>query len=130
MNSTKCAVIGAGPMGLMAALRLAQSGVAVTVFEADDRIGGMSASFDFEGLQVERYYHFICKSDYPLFSLLKELKLENDLHWTETNMSFFYDGKIYPWGTPQALLTFPGLPMITKIRYALHVMKTKTVKDW
>lgn len=131
MNKTmKCAVIGAGPMGLMTALRLAQSGAQVTIFEADDRIGGMSASFDFEGLQVERYYHFICKSDYPLFDLLKELNLEKELRWTDTSMSFFYNGKLFPWGTPQALLTFPGLPLLTKIRYALQVMVTKSVKDW
>ncbi|MEI6171205.1 MAG: FAD-dependent oxidoreductase [bacterium] len=37
------AIIGAGPSGLAAARFLAVSGVAVTVFEAKDRAGGMSA---------------------------------------------------------------------------------------
>ncbi len=37
------AVMGAGPMGLAAAYELAKRGVAVTLFERDDRIGGMSA---------------------------------------------------------------------------------------
>ena len=69
------AVIGAGPMGLAAADRLAQAGHRVTVVEADDRLGGMSAAFDFDGLRLERYYHFICKTDYPLFETLREFGL-------------------------------------------------------
>ena len=40
------AVIGAGPMGLACAYAIAKAGCRVTIFEADDRIGGMSAFFD------------------------------------------------------------------------------------
>ena len=40
------AVIGAGPMGLMSAYELAKKGHQVTLYESDDRIGGMSAHFD------------------------------------------------------------------------------------
>src|SRR5688572_19780328 len=67
-NSKNFAIVGAGPMGLMAALRLLEKGHNVDIFERDDRIGGMSASFDFDGLKIERYYHFVCKTDYPLFA--------------------------------------------------------------
>src|SRR6185437_1214918 len=60
MKKPKTAVLGAGPMGLMCALELLKAGHDVDIYERDDRIGGMSASFDFDGLAIERFYHFIC----------------------------------------------------------------------
>jgi protoporphyrinogen oxidase len=127
---TKVAVIGAGPMGLMAALELLQAGHEVDVLERDDRIGGMSAHFDFDGLRIERYYHFICKTDAPLFALLRSLGIEDRLRWVDTRMGYFHDGTLHPWGTPMALLRFPKLGLIDKFRYALHVLVTKSVSDW
>ncbi|WIX06145.1 NAD(P)/FAD-dependent oxidoreductase [Xanthomonas oryzae] len=124
------AIIGSGPMGLMAALELLKQGHQVDVYERDDRIGGMSADFDFDGLRIERYYHFICKTDYPLFSLLDEMQLSDRLHWTDTKMGYFYQGKLHKWGTPFALLGFPHLGLVDKVRYALHVMHTKGIRDW
>jgi protoporphyrinogen oxidase len=123
-------VLGAGPMGLMAAMQLLKAGYEVGIYERDDRIGGMSASFDFDGTEIERYYHFICKTDYPLFDLLKELNLSSKLHWTDTKMGFFYQGKLYKWGTPLALLAFDKLGIISKFRYGLHAMYAKGIKDW
>lgn len=130
MKKIKTAVIGAGPMGLMSAMDLLRAGHEVDIYERDDRIGGMSASFDFDGLAIERYYHFICKTDYPLFDLLAELDLSDRLHWTDTKMGFYWNGRLYKWGTPQALLRFDGLTLIEKFRYALQVIKTKSVSDW
>lgn len=127
---SKFAVIGSGPMGLMAAMELLRHGHQVDVYERDDRIGGMSAEFDFGGLSIERYYHFICKTDYPLFKLLDDVGLSDKLHWTDTKMGYYYNGKLYRWGTPFALLGFPHLGLVEKVRYALHVMHTKGIKDW
>lgn len=124
------AVIGSGPMGLMAALELLKQGHQVDVFERDDRIGGMSADFDFDGQRIERYYHFICKTDYPLFKLLDDLQLSGCLHWTDTKMGYYYNGKLHKWGNPFALLGFPHLSLFDKVRYALHVMHTKGIQDW
>jgi protoporphyrinogen oxidase len=124
------AIIGAGPMGLMAAMEILKAGQAVDIYEHDDRIGGMSAAFDFDGLQIERYYHFVCKTDDPLFELLDELGLRHTLKWTDTRMGFYCQGKLYKWGTPFALLGFDKLGWWDKFRYALHVMRTKSVSDW
>lgn len=124
------AVIGSGPMGLMAAMELLDRGHAVDVHERDDRIGGMSATFDFDGLEIERYYHFVCRTDAPLFELLRRLDLSDALRWTDTGMGYFYDGKLYEWGNPFALLRFPHLGLVDKLRYALHVMHTKGIDDW
>ncbi|HEY8586938.1 MAG TPA: NAD(P)/FAD-dependent oxidoreductase [Rhodanobacter sp.] len=126
----KYVVLGAGPMGLMTAIELLKAGHEVDIYERDDRIGGMSASFDFDGLEIERYYHFICKTDFALFELLKDLGLSDKLRWTDTKMGFFYNGRLYKWGTPFALMAFDGLDFISKIRYGLHAMYTKNIKDW
>jgi protoporphyrinogen oxidase len=130
MTRLRIAVIGAGPMGLMCAMELLERGHSVDLYERDDRIGGMTASFDFDGLRIERYYHFICKTDYPYFELLKKLGIEHKLRWADTKMGFFHAGKLHRWGTPMALLAFPGLDLVTKLRYAMQVMVTKNVSDW
>jgi protoporphyrinogen oxidase len=126
----KYAVLGAGPMGLMCTMELLKAGHEVDLYERDDRIGGMSASFDFDGLKIERYYHFICKTDYPLFELLDELDLVSALHWVDTKMGYYYNGQLHEWGNPWGLLKFPGLGIISKFRYALHAMYVKNIRDW
>jgi protoporphyrinogen oxidase len=124
------AVIGAGPMGLAAAWRLAQAGAQVTVLERDDRIGGMSAHIDFAGTRLERYYHFVCKPDLTTFAWLRELGLQDRLRWVDTHMGYYFNGRLHDWGHPLALLKFPGLSLIQKLRYAAHVMHAKGVRDW
>lgn len=124
------AVIGSGPMGLMAAITLLDHGHQVDVYERDDRVGGMSASFDFDGTRIERYYHFVCRTDFPLFDLCERLGLSTRLRWVDTRMGFFRNGVLHPWGTPLALLRFPHLSLVEKFRYALHVMHTKRIRDW
>jgi len=117
-------------MGLAAAYELAKAGCPVTVFERDDRIGGMSACVDFAGTRIERYYHFICRPDSTTFHYLREFGLESRLRWVETKMGFYYNGTLYDWGHPLALLRFPGLGILEKGRYALHVMRAKGIDDW
>jgi len=126
----KIAIIGAGPMGLACAYELGKKNHQVDIYEQDDRIGGMSASFDFEGLKIERYYHFICRSDQQMFDLLAELNIADKLRWQDTKMGFFYAGTLYKWGNPINLLTFPKLGFIAKLRYALHVFYTKSINNW
>ena len=96
----RVAVIGAGAMGLATAYYLQKAGHTVTVFESDSVPGGMAAHFDFDGLSIERFYHFVCKADQPLFDLLNELGLEDAMQWRDTSMGFYFDGKLYPWGDP------------------------------
>ena len=126
----KIAIIGAGVMGLASAYHLAKAGHQVEVFEADDRPGGMAAHFDFDGFSLERYYHFICKADQPTFELLAELGLTEALKWRVTTMGYFYQGQHYRWGDPFALLGFPHLDFISKLRYGLHMFTSTRRSDW
>lgn len=126
----KVAIVGAGVMGLTLAYELVKKGYDVAVFEKDDRVGGMSASFDFDGLIIERYYHFFCKPDIPIFELLKELGIDHLLKWKDTKMGFFYEGKLYKWGNPAALLLFPRLGLISKIRFGMQVFLSVQRDQW
>src|ERR1700722_827990 len=126
----RVAVLGAGPMGLAVAYQLVKDGHRPIVFEADDRVGGMTASFDFNGLQIERYYHFHCTSDHAFLGILNELGLADKMCWVETKMGYFYQQKVHPWGNPIALLKFPGLSFLAKLRYGLHVFTSTKRKNW
>ena len=126
----RMAVIGAGPMGLAAAAALVGKGAQVTLFERDDRLGGMSAQFDFDGTRIERYYHFVCAPDQTTFDYLRAYGLEEKLRWADTRMGFYWNGSLHDWGNPQAMLRFPGLSFLQKLRYGLHVMRAKSITDW
>ncbi len=126
----KVVVLGAGVMGLACARDLAGKGYEVSIYEADDRVGGMSAHFDFDGLNIERYYHFICKPDTDYFSLLAELGISHTLRWRETKMGYFYKGKLYPWGNPVALLKFPELGLLAKLRYGVQMFLSTKRSHW
>jgi len=126
----KAVIIGAGIMGLTAAFELLKKGYQVTVYESGDRTGGMSAHFNFGGLDIERYYHFICKPDTPYFRMLRELGLQHTLKWNDTRMGYYYEGKLYNWGNPAALFAFPKLNMLSKFRYALHAFSSTKRCRW
>lgn len=126
----RIAVLGAGPMGLAVAYQLSRDGHHPVIFEADDRVGGMTATFDFNGLDIERYYHFHCISDTEFLKVLKELGLADKMRWVETKMGYWYQNQLQPWGNPVALLKFQGLSLIGKFRYGLHAFLSTKRNDW
>ena len=126
----KLVVIGAGAMGLTAAYRASKNGHDVCVLEGAPDPGGMAGHFDFAGLSLERFYHFVCKTDEPTFTLLRELGLEDKIHWRETSMGIFTDGKLHAWGNPMALLRFPGLSLMQKVRYGLFAFVCVRRDHW
>jgi len=130
MSKQRIAVLGAGPMGLAVAYQLVQDGYQPVIFEADDRVGGMTAAFDFSGLNIERYYHFHCISDHDFLTVLDELNLSEKMNWVETKMGYWFQNKLQPWGNPMALLKFQGLSFIAKFRYGLHAFLSTKRKNW
>jgi protoporphyrinogen oxidase len=117
-------------MGLAVAYQLVKDGHIPTVFEFDDRIGGMAASFDFDGLEIERFYHFHCTSDVAFEKVLDELGIAHKLNWVKTKMGYWYLGTLQAWGTPLALLRFRGLSLRAKIRYGLHTYSSVRRNNW
>lgn len=128
----KVAVIGAGAMGLASAYYALKAGHEVTVYESDTVAGGMAAHFDFDGLSIERFYHFVCKADHPLFNLMTELGIGEKIVWRNTSMGYYISGRHYRWGDPFALLRFPLLSLRGKLGYGLQAFlqtKRKTFDD-
>ncbi|WP_262296296.1 NAD(P)/FAD-dependent oxidoreductase [Microvirga sesbaniae] len=123
-------VLGAGAMGLAAAYRALKLGHEVTVLEAAPEAGGMAAHFDLNGLSIERYYHFICKSDDPTFDLMKELGIGDQMRWRQTSMGYFTHGALHSWGDPVSLLRFPHLSLAEKFRYGLLMFISTRRNSW
>jgi protoporphyrinogen oxidase len=123
-------VIGAGAMGLAAAYHASKAGHQVAVLEAGPEPGGMAAHFDFDGLSIERFYHFICKADKPTFELLDELGMSDRLRWRPTSMGYFDGRTLHPWGDPISLLRFPNISLISRLRYGLFAFVSTRRERW
>jgi protoporphyrinogen oxidase len=126
----RIAVLGAGPMGLAVAYQLSKDGHEPVIFEADDRVGGMTANFDFNGLEIERYYHFHCISDHAFLAMLDELGISHKMNWVETKMGYWYQNQLQAWGNPFALMSFKGLGWVAKFRYGLHAFLSTKRNNW
>jgi protoporphyrinogen oxidase len=127
---SRIVVLGGGPMGLAAAQRAVTLGHEVDLVEADGKVGGMAAHFDFSGTSIERFYHFVCKSDAPTFALMSELGIADRMRWVDTSMSYYTRGKVWKWGDPVSLLTFPHLTVIEKLRTGLQMFMTTRSADF
>ncbi|WP_454683529.1 NAD(P)/FAD-dependent oxidoreductase [Ancylobacter moscoviensis] len=123
-------VIGAGAMGLAAAWQAARLGHSVDLVEADSQAGGMAAHFDFSGLSIERFYHFVCKSDAPTFELMRELGIGDRMRWRDTSMAYRIGGSLHKWGDPISLLTFPHLGLIDKFRTGLQMFLATRARNF
>ncbi|MEO6965407.1 MAG: FAD-dependent oxidoreductase, partial [Acidobacteriaceae bacterium] len=123
-------VIGAGVMGLAAAYQALLDGHQVDVVEASPEAGGMAGHFDFGGISIERFYHFVCKSDDPTFELMAKLGIADRLRWVPTTMGFFTQGKLNHWGDPISLLRLPGVSLINKLRYGFFVFVCMRRNHW
>ena len=92
---TSAVVVGSGPNGLAAAVTLAQAGVAVTVLEAADRIGGGTRSSE---LTVPGLVHDDCSAFHPMGAaspFLRSLDLARYglvWRWPEIDLAHPLDG--------------------------------------
>jgi protoporphyrinogen oxidase len=126
----KVVVIGAGIMGLAAAYQALLDGCDVDIVEASAEAGGMAGHFDFGGVSIERFYHFVCKTDHPTFELLTDLGIADKMRWVPTTMGFFSQGKLHHWGDPISLLRLPGVSLINKLRYGYFVFACTHRDHW
>ena len=126
------AVIGAGAGGLAAAYDLVQAGHQVTVYEQENRPGGLAAGFkepewDWE---LEKFYHHWFQSDHAILSLIDELGLSKKVEFHQPATVMYYNGDFYPFDTPIAALKFPGLTLIGKMRFGFVTVFLKYFAKW
>ncbi len=95
----KLGIIGSGVLGLTVALRRAEAGDEVIIFEKSREPGGLAASFPVtereDGPHLEKFYHHIFKTDKDITRLIEELGLGSELEWKTPPTSTLRGGKIY-----------------------------------
>jgi protoporphyrinogen oxidase len=126
---SSAAIIGGGMLGLTLALRLAQRGEAVTVFERAATFGGLADAWEIGGVTWDRHYHVTLFSDTTLRGLLSELGLESQIQWTQVGTGFYTGGAFFPMNNGLDFLRFPPLGLIDKLRLGLTIFGGSRIAD-
>ncbi len=129
-SSSKIVIIGAGYTGLVAALRLAETGKKVEILERGPVIGGLASDFVVEGSSLERAYHHLFKTDTHIIDMANELGVGDKLKWHDSSVSLYYDGVLYPFKGALDLIKFKPLSFVNRIRAGLVVLYLQKTKNW
>lgn len=124
------AVVGGGMLGLTLALRLAEQGHRVTVYEGAAEVGGLAAAWQLGNVVWDRHYHVTLLSDQHLRGLLAELGLDAQVRWVETRTGFFTDNRWYSLSNSWEFLRFPPLRLVDKLRLGATLAYAARVKNW
>jgi protoporphyrinogen oxidase len=122
-------VVGGGFAGLVAALRLAQAGCQVTLWERG-RLGGQAATFEVADTRLEIFYHHLFQSDTSIAALAEEIGVGDKLMWLPSNVGYFADGRIYPLNGALDLLRLGIIPLVDRVRLGLVTAYLQRVRDW
>jgi UDP-galactopyranose mutase len=88
-------VIGAGPAGLTAAYQFHKSGIASTVLEADDVVGGISRTASRDGWRFDIGGHRFFTKVKPVEELWHEFLPDEDFLLRPRKSRIYYNGKFY-----------------------------------
>jgi protoporphyrinogen oxidase len=130
MQGEKAGIVGGGIMGMTLALRLAQQGKQVTLFEAAPELGGLASSWKMNDVEWDKFYHVILLSDFNTRTILKEIGLDDKIEWVETKTGFYMNGKLYSMSDTIEFLKFPTLNLIDKFRLGLTILVASRIKNW
>lgn len=124
------AVVGGGMLGMTVALRLAQRGHRVALFEAAEQLGGLASPWQLGDVTWDRHYHVTLLSDTYLRNLLEELDLDRHIHWVETRTGFYTEGRLHSMSNTWEFLRFPPLNTLDKLRLGLTIWQAARRQDW
>lgn len=119
------AIIGGGLAGLTAAydlLRTTAHPVKITIYEASAQLGGLAAGFKGRSTwewPLEYFYHHLFTNDEAILGLTRELGMAERLQVHRPTTVMHYQGRNYPFDSPLALLLFPHLPLVDRLRMGL-----------
>lgn len=127
---SKIAIIGSGFLGLTLALRLAEQGNRITIFESADEIGGLASAWQIGDVVWDKHYHVTLLSDSFTRRIVEEIGLGEEFEWVETKTGFYTDGKLVSMSNTLEFLQFPPLDIISKFRLGGTIFFASRVKDW
>ena len=132
----KVAVIGAGPAGLTCALKLAEAGMEVDIYEREESVGGMTKSFDLWGQRVDIGPHRFFSMDEKINSFWQE-QVGEEYVMVDRLTRIYYNKKffLYPVKAMNALM---NLGVIEATACVLSYLKAcfakkgdeKTFEEW
>ena len=128
----RVAIIGAGAGGLVAGYDLARAGRQVTVFEAESYVGGLASGFKAPHWEwsVERFYHHWFASDRHILGLIDELGWTDRVIFPRPVTVVYHAGTFYPLDSPLAVLRFPGIPFIDRLRIGVVIAYLRYLSPW
>ena len=130
MKCKNWGIVGGGIMGMTLAHRLAQEGHQVTIYEAAPELGGLASSWKMNEVEWDKFYHVILLSDFRTRNILKEIGVEEKIHWVETKTGFYMNGQLHSMSDTIEFLKFPTLNLIDKFRLGLTILVASKIKDW
>jgi protoporphyrinogen oxidase len=114
-------VVGGGVTGMAAAIRLAERGRPVAVFDPAPHAGGLADGFEVRGTSVERFYHHLFRTDLTAARWIDDLGLAGRFEFRPASMGFFISGRLHRFGTPISVLRFAPLPFADRVKLGLRV---------
>lgn len=94
MSTKKIAVIGAGPAGITAAYELVKAGYSVDLYEASDRVGGLSKTIDLWNQKVDLGPHRFFSNDSKVNKAWLEV-VGKDYKMVDRLTRIYYKKKFY-----------------------------------
>lgn len=122
-------IVGGGILGMTAALRLAQAGVKLALFERAPDLGGLVGSFPLGEHHVDRFYHVILPTDDRVIGLAEELGLGDRFRFRPTKVGFYDDGRLFSMTSPAEAMRFPLLRPHERVRLAGFVARCQTIRS-
>jgi protoporphyrinogen oxidase len=124
------AIVGSGILGMTLALRLAEAGNQVTIFESADAIGGLASAWKIGDIRWDKHYHVTLMSDANTRKIVAELGLADEFRWVETKTGFYTDGYLFSMSDTMEFLSFPRLGLIDKLRLGATILYASRVNNW
>jgi len=125
------AIIGAGWAGMAAAVKLAEAGIPVSVFEAARHLGGRARAVEVEGIALDNGQHVLIGAYRETLALMRTVGADPEKLLLRAPLAIEYPGKFKlrtprlpaPWHLLTALLTAKGLALDEKLA-AMRFMRT------
>ena len=130
MPVERWAVVGGGMLGTTLALRLAEAGREVTLYEAAPELGGLASAWSIGDVVWDRHYHVTLLSDRHLRGLLTELGLEKELRWVVTRTGCYSGGRLHSVSNTVEFLRFPPLRLVDRLRLGWTVFYASRLRRW